>query len=554
MINERLDLVGELMKNEVLLTELGELLRRTYDTLRLIQKFSFGRGNADDLQGLARTINLTRRIGDLLLDTQKDAESPLSKIHARFYQDTPNRVADSILAAIDEEGLTLQQQSQELNQVEAAGLARNVLEQEALGSEMSDLRKSLSTKRFNKVIEVEEDKASTDEIWIMRRDASAIVRSLHQKLEELRRDKHNLGSSLKEQLGAATLTLKFTPGLGHICHVKGKDTKLDVSILEDARTVGSSKSTRSFYLPAWTRLGSRIEDIKLRIRAEEQQIFQSLRDLVIQSLVPLRRNAALLDELDVASSSARLAQEFNLQRPSLNNSTNHLIYGGRHMVVEAGLLSNGRQFIPNDCVLDSPARIWLLTGPNMAGKSTFLRQTALISILAQTGMYVPAAYAEIGLVDQIFSRIGSADNLSQDQSTFMVEMLETAHILRHATNRSFVIMDEVGRGTTPEDGVAVGYAVLHHLQHVNKCRTLFATHFHALTDMTMGFEGLACYCTNVVEEGEGRFRYDHKVRKGVNWQSHALKVAKLAGMPEEAIEVAKGVLKELGDESVFVDG
>ena len=226
VINDRLDLVAELMKDEVLLTELGELLRRTYDTLRLIQKFSFGRGNADDLQGLARTINLTRSIGDLLLDTQKDAESPLAKIHARFHWDTPSRVADSIIAAIDEEGLTLQQQSQELNQVEAAGLARNVLEQEALGSEMSDLRKSLSTKRFNKVNEIEEDKSSTDDIWIMRRDASMILRSLHEKLEELRCDKHDLGSTLKEQLGAATLTLKFTPGLGHICHVKGKDLSL----------------------------------------------------------------------------------------------------------------------------------------------------------------------------------------------------------------------------------------------------------------------------------------------------------------------------------------
>lgn len=165
----------------------------------------------------------------------------------------------------------------------------------------------------------------------------------------------------------------------------------------------------------------------------------------------------------------------------------------------------------------------------MAGKSTYLRQNALISILAQTGSFVPAEYAEIGLVDKVFSRVGSADNLYQDQSTFMVEMLETAQILKEATPRSFIIMDEVGRGTTPEDGIAVGYACLHHLYHVNQCRTLFATHFHALTDMTKSFEKLGCYCNDLLEEPDGRFSYVHRLRKGVNRESHALKVARVAG-------------------------
>jgi DNA mismatch repair ATPase MutS len=185
----------------------------------------------------------------------------------------------------------------------------------------------------------------------------------------------------------------------------------------------------------------------------------------------------------------------------------------------------------------------------MAGKSTYLRQNALISILAQTGSFVPATYAEIGLVDKIFSRVGSADNLYEDQSTFMVEMLETAQILKEATPRSFVIMDEVGRGTTPEDGVAVGFACLHHLYNVNTSRVLFATHFHALADMTegKGWEDLSCWCNDVVEDGDGsgRWAYVHKLRKGVNRESHALKVARVAGMPEGAIEVAKGVLEGL---------
>jgi DNA mismatch repair ATPase MutS len=158
---------------------------------------------------------------------------------------------------------------------------------------------------------------------------------------------------------------------------------------------------------------------------------------------------------------------------------------------------------------------------------------------------VPAVHAEIGVVDQIFSRIGAADDLFRDQSTFMVEMLETAAILKHATSRSFVIMDEVGRGTTPEDGTAVGYASLHHLYHTNRCRTLFATHFHTLADMTRDWPKLACYCTDVLEDGSGSFTFMHRLKRGINRQSHALKVAKLAGMPSTALKVAETVLDQI---------
>lgn len=188
----------------------------------------------------------------------------------------------------------------------------------------------------------------------------------------------------------------------------------------------------------------------------------------------------------------------------------------------------------------------------MAGKSTFLRQNALITIMAQVGSYVPAEFAEIGIVDAIFSRVGSADNLAADQSTFMVEMLETAQILKNATARSFVIMDEIGRGTTPEDGIAVAYACLHHLYHVNRSRTLFATHFHGLAGLVSGMEGVGFYCTDVKEEegkdgGKGGgFSFVHKLRKGVNYRSHALKVARLAGLPEKALEVAGELLRNRG--------
>jgi DNA mismatch repair ATPase MutS len=253
----------------------------------------------------------------------------------------------------------------------------------------------------------------------------------------------------------------------------------------------------------------------------------------------------VLDELDIFCSFATLAEEQALARPMLNRSSAHKIIGGRHPTVHEGLQEQGRSFVMNDCFVGERQNIWVITGPNMGGKSTFLRQNALITIMAQVGCYVPAQYAEIGIVDQIFSRIGSADNLYRDQSTFMVEMLETATILKNATSRSLVIMDEIGRGTTPKDGVAVAFACLHHLYHINKCRTLFATHFHSLADLSTDMNGIGYFCTDVEEDENGCFNYVHRLRKGVNKESHALKVAKLAGLPESAIGIARETLKNL---------
>lgn len=326
------------------------------------------------------------------------------------------------------------------------------------------------------------------------------------------------------------MSLRWSPGIGHICHIRGvKDVRTSLKNPASTRDARATKSTRSFYHPEWNTLGGNIDRIKFQIRAEEQRVFQELRERVVSQLVKLRRNAAVLDELDIACSFAVLAQEQGFVRPVLNLTMDHKIVGGRHPTVKLGLEEQGRAFVSNDCFLGEKERIWFITGPNMAGKSTFLRQNALISILAQVGSFVPADHAEIGLVDRIFTRVGSADNIYRDESTFMVEMLETAAILNQATPRSFVIMDEIGRGTTPEDGIAVGYACLHHLYHKNQCRALFATHFHALADMSKDFENLGCYCTDVAEGLDGSFSYIHRLRKGVNRQSHALKVARLAG-------------------------
>ncbi|KEQ99065.1 hypothetical protein AUEXF2481DRAFT_94706 [Aureobasidium subglaciale EXF-2481] len=540
-INSRLDLVTELLEYDQLREDAISALRRTTDVLRLLQRFSIGKGDADDLLALAKTVKIINQIVDIVnahvppQTRTTDSSSSSIQLRAlvnRLDLDGPLKLASRILDAIDEDGLSQQHLAEEAEAVVAAELAEQIIETDELESKPAK-RGKVSAKKTVVVPDL-----NTGEFWIMRRSASTALKSGHQTLDNVMKEKSQLFDRLRTEIGN-TLVLKWTPQLGHFCHVKGKDVRAEVP---DARNVSSTKNTRAFYLPEWTHLGSRLEDAKTRIRIEEQRVLNDLRKRVIENLVKLRRNASILDELDVGCSSATMATERNLIRPVLHSGTTHNLVGGRHPMVDVGLQAQGRLFTANDCVVGGNQSILLITGPNMAGKSTYLRQNALITILAQTGCFVPADFAEIGLVDKIFSRVGSADNLYNHQSTFMVEMLEVADILNQATPHSFIIMDEVGRGTTPEDGVAVGYACLHHLHCTSPCRTLFATHFHSLVDMTKSFDHLACYCTDVAEEEDGSWVYVHRLRKGVNRDSHALKVAKLAGLPETAIAVAKSVL------------
>ncbi|GFF41299.1 mutS protein homolog 1 [Aspergillus lentulus] len=566
VINERLDLVSVFLENSDLRDSVIQLLKRSYDAQRLVQKFTLGRGDADDLICLARAIQASREIKTVLSSQDNgrldrlphiqsiDAKRSLSAMTGRLCLDGPTMLADRISAAIDEEGLLQKQRLEDDTATEAAILAQEVAMSEGQPGEVETLPKKVRAKNSD------QSKTSTEETtapdtWIMRRNASAALLELHESLDRLQDEKTRLTQRLREAVGSSALSLRWTSGLGHICHVKG--AKISQQSLEElgvTRNVSSTKSTRSFYLPSWTALGDRMDQVKVQIRQEEQAIFETLRREVILNLVKIRRNAAVMDELDVACSFATLAEEQRLVRPILTSGLTHKIVGGRHPTVKLGLEEQGRQFVSNDCFLGDSERIWLITGPNMAGKSTFLRQNALITILAQVGSFVPAEYAEIGIVDQIFSRIGAADDLFRDQSTFMVEMLETATILKQATARSFVIMDEVGRGTTPEDGTAVSFACLHHLHYRNKCRTLFATHFHALADMTDDFEALGRYCTDVKETASGSFSFVHRLRKGVNRNSHALKVAQLAGLPKETLEMASRVRQSLGNRAPWSSG
>ncbi|PLB36064.1 mismatch repair ATPase MSH1 [Aspergillus candidus] len=557
VINERLDLVSTFLADRELREHLIRLLKQSYDAQRLVQKFTLGRGDADDLICLSRAIEAAKNIKQVLSsavhETRDGApgsqhDNASHSVHAmtsRLHLEGPASLAAQIFAAIDEEGLQQIHRAEDQTASEAALLAQEVATNEGDPGDMDALPKTVRRTRERAGIAAANPMAI--DTWIMRRDASDALRELHQALDHLQDESVALTQELQESVGSSALTLKWTPGLGHICHVKGARISQEaLEALGVTRSVSSTKSTRSFYLPTWTELGVRIDQVKAQIRQEELLIFERLRREVILNLVKIRRNAAVIDELDVACSFATLAQEQRLVRPILTDGTSHRIVGGRHPTVTLGLEEQGRRFVSNDCFLGDTERVWLITGPNMAGKSTFLRQNALITILAQVGSFVPASYAEIGIVDQIFSRIGAADDLFRDQSTFMVEMLETAAILRNATPRSFVIMDEVGRGTTPEDGTAVSFACLHHLHYHNRSRTLFATHFHALSDMTRDFEALGRYCTDVKETASGSFSFVHRLRRGVNHQSHALKVAQLAGLPHATIALAQNVRDQVG--------
>lgn len=545
VINSRLDIVTHILNNKNLQQKIVMLLRRCHDSHRILQKFAFGRGIPDDLMSLAGTIKATQELVSVL-HHDAQGEKCIEVMKSRVQLDGPEKLANSILDSIDEEGIIIRQHIVEDDAEKIQELAETVVAAEGSFEDISILRKGTARKKKPKSIR--EHYIEDAETWIMKPDASPTLTQLHEKLVALKAEKRKLEETLCAELGATSLTLRFTAGLGHICHVKGRDIKITP---QQVKNVGLSKTTRSFHHPDWTSLGQKIDQCANHMRIEEQRVLAELREQVIQNIIKLRRNATVLDELDIACSFATLAAEKNWVRPIVNSGTRHKVVAGRHPTVESGLECEGRGFISNDCFVGENCRTWFITGPNMAGKSTFLRQNALITVLAQIGSYVPATYAEIGIVDQIFSRIGSADNLYKDQSTFMMEMLEAAYILKHATSRSFVIMDEMGRGTTNDDGEAIAWACLWHLTSVNKCRTLFATHFHNLSERVVqkGLEGVGMWCTDVIEERKGTatdcsFRYIHKLREGVNKQSHALKVARLAGLPEKSIAIAQEVLKE----------
>lgn len=299
-----------------------------------------------------------------------------------------------------------------------------------------------------------------------------------------------------------------------------------------------------FNAPELHDLAQRVTHASAHALAAEAAHFEELTALALADATRLAATADALARIDVAAANADLAADRDWTQPVLDDSADFDVRGGRHPVVEAAVARGGARFVANDCTLSESDRLWLVTGPNMGGKSTFLRQNAVIAVLAQAGCFVPAARARLGLVDRLFSRVGAADQLARGRSTFMVEMVETAAILSAATPRSLVILDEVGRGTSTYDGLAIAWAVVEGVHRVNRCRCLFATHYHELTRLAETLDALSLHHVRA-REYKGELVLLHEVADGPADRSYGIAVARLAGMPPAVLARAKAVLAKL---------
>jgi DNA mismatch repair protein MutS len=277
--------------------------------------------------------------------------------------------------------------------------------------------------------------------------------------------------------------------------------------------------------------------------ALEHELFLEVRAKVIAETEKIQKSAESLAQLDVLSTLADRAVTLRYTRPAMSDGATLRIREGRHPVIEG--MSGGERFVPNDTLLDGGEnQVMIITGPNMAGKSTYIRQVAVITILAHMGSFVPAAEAEVGLVDRVFTRVGASDDLARGRSTFMVEMQETANILNNATARSLIVLDEIGRGTSTFDGISIAWAVAEHIHNLVKAKTLFATHYHELTDLSLTMKGVKNYNVLVKESGD-RIAFLRRIVPGAADKSYGIQVARLAGLPAEVITRAREILSNL---------
>ncbi|MCL3881630.1 DNA mismatch repair protein MutS [Marivita sp. GX14005] len=401
------------------------------------------------------------------------------------------------------------------------------------------------------------DEALVADPPLLARDGGFIAPGFDPDLDEARklRDEGRgiiagLQSRYAEQTGVSSLKIKHNNVLGYFIETTAIHSQkmlappLNETFIHRQTTANQIR----FTTVELSELERRIMSAGTEALELEKRLYSALRDGIMMKQANLGALSAALAELDLATSLADLAADQNWTRPRVDKSRAFAIEAGRHPVVERALRAeNGATFIANDCDLtaeDDAAAITLLTGPNMAGKSTYLRQNALIALLAQAGSYVPAQSAHIGIVSQIFSRVGASDDLARGRSTFMVEMVETAAILNQADDRALVILDEIGRGTATYDGLSIAWATLEHLQSVNKVRALFATHYHELTSLAARLDGVS-NSTVAVREWEGEVIFLHEVRSGAADRSYGVQVAQLAGLPPAVITRARSVLDAL---------
>ena len=370
-----------------------------------------------------------------------------------------------------------------------------------------------------------------------------IKNNFSKKLDDLRNTKDSytkknltLQRDYVELTGINTLKIKYNNFHGFFIEVTNKNTD---KILNSERfmLIQTTKNFSRFQTEDLKKNSQEIINADFLLLDLEKFFFKELNTFILESYDSIHNFYQSINYIDVMTNNAFFASNNNLTRPTLLKSPQILIYGGRHPVVEASLKKQGESFVENDCILNNNVNTWLMTGPNMAGKSTFLRQNAIIVIMAQIGCFVPAKKAEIGIIDKVFTRIGASDDLSSGQSTFMTEMVETARIINGATKRSLVILDEVGRGTSTEDGFAIASAILDYLVREINCSTLFATHYHDLVDYTNHLEKISCR-TLKTKNCDGEIVFLYKVIQGMSQSSFGLHVAKIAGIKPSILELA----------------
>ena len=387
------------------------------------------------------------------------------------------------------------------------------------------------------------------ELPLFARDGGFIAAGYSEELDEwrgLRDESRRMIAALQaryaEETAVAALKIRHNNVIGYYIEVSANHAgKLGQEFIHRQTMAGAQRYTTAELADLETKIASAAE----RAVALELRLYDDLVAEVMARRSEIAAAGVALATLDLAAALAELAAEAGWVRPVVEDGTAFEIARGRHPTVEAALSASGNRggFVANDCVLGDE-RIWLVTGPNMAGKSTFLRQNALIVILAQMGSYVPTQTARIGIVDRLFCRVGAADDLARGRSTFMVEMVETAAILNQAGPQAFVILDEIGRGTATFDGLSIAWAALEHLHEVNRCRTLFATHYHELTALASNRPSLACH-TMRVKEWKGDVVFLHEVGPGTADRSYGIHVAKLAGLPKSVTTRAEEVLGAL---------
>jgi DNA mismatch repair protein MutS len=434
-----------------------------------------------------------------------------------------------------------------------AGEMRALLAAEKLAPLPADLGGILKDLGFHDPLVERLQRALASDLPLQARDGGFIATGYDARLDEYRglRDESRkliaaLQSRYAEETGIANLKIRHNNVLGYYIEVTPTQAPrmpsgADAPFIH-RQTLASAVRYSTVELAD---LQQEIASAADKAQAIELQLFENLVIEIDQRSAGVALAAGALAGLDVATALAELALQGRWCRPKVDDGTAFHIAAGRHPVVEAALAKNqAGGFVANDCDLADERRLWLVTGPNMAGKSTFLRQNALIAILAQMGAFVPADAAHIGIVDRLFSRVGAADDLARGRSTFMVEMVETAVILNQATPRSLVILDEIGRGTATFDGLSIAWACVEHLHEVNRSRALFATHYHELTTLAAKLPSLACHAMRV-KEWQGEVIFLHEVAAGAADRSYGIHVARLAGLPAAAVARAEEVLATL---------